>query len=585
MDKFNFFDALRFLKKYIIKFRLNLLLFYFGWFIDMLFGILIPILSGVLINQIIYYRNMNTFLKISGLFAIVTIFSCLLYFFIYAQHHYIMSMFTYHIRMDIFRKIHRAEAKYLNNNDTGDFILSIQSYAIECVHFIVRNMIHFTNSIILSVFILVYIFILSWHIGIIILLGAPLLVFVTSKFNKRIRICTDHLRDYNVKYISWLFERLSALRDIRVLGAINKASREFNHNHKKIFKVSNKVSFETRHAQNMVELLTVIIRMAIYGAIAYYTVYKNLSMGSLIVVIAYYDKLRDSITLISDSLIDVPKRVSYIKHIYDLVVNVPVESEEYRNQTLNIVKSDIHMKNIGFIYAGSSEVIKSINLDIKGGERFAIVGHSGCGKTTLAYLLLNFYSPDSGEIIIDGQNIANCSLKSIRKNIGIIQQDILIYNGTIRENLLLADYKATDDELKNACKNAGIYDFIEALPEGFDTVLGSNGILLSGGQKQRLVLSRIYLKNPKVIIFDEATSSVDTETEAVIHNAWNHVLAGRTAIIISHRLSSVLLCDRVAIINGGTITDIGEPAIMMKKNKNFQTLFSIKEDNETCLQQ
>jgi ABC-type multidrug transport system fused ATPase/permease subunit len=197
-------------------------------------------------------------------------------------------------------------------------------------------------------------------------------------------------------------------------------------------------------------------------------------------------------------------------------------------------------------------------------------------------MLIGFYKALSGKIIIDGQDISECTLKSIRQNIGMVSQDVLLFDGSIKENLLLGRPSASDDEIKAALERAGIWDYISELPDGVNTIIGSseNSRNLSGGQKQRIAIARIYLKNPKIIIFDEATSSLDNETEQQIHEAWKSVLTGRTSIIIAHRQSSVMLCERAAIIENGEIVEIGGPCELEKSSDMFRTLFAIKENGE-----
>lgn len=198
-------------------------------------------------------------------------------------------------------------------------------------------------------------------------------------------------------------------------------------------------------------------------------------------------------------------RVSYIQRIHDFL-NAPTEDTWKGEKELSVNSGNIRLSNIDFAYDNDKKVIDNLSIDIKAGERFALVGPSGCGKTTLAYMLVGFYKSQQGSIKIDEQNIKDCSLKAIRSNIGIVAQDVLVFN---RDNLLLGNRNATEEEIIYACKNAGVYGFISNLEKGLDTVIGVEGLGLSGGQKQRIALARIYLKNPKIIIFDEATSALD----------------------------------------------------------------------------
>lgn len=249
-------------------------------------------------------------------------------------------------------------------------------------------------------------------------------------------------------------------------------------------------------------------------------------------------------------------------------------------KTLEVTSGDIRFTDVSFAYPDGKEVLSGLSFDIAPGERFALCGRSGCGKTTLGYLLIGFYAPQSGDILIDGQKLSECSLESIRRNIGIVSQDVLIFDGSIRDNMLLGKPNATDSEIISALRRAGIWDHICTLPDGLDTVVGSQGIGLSGGQKQRLSIARIYLKDPKIIIFDEATSSLDSETEQQIHEAWEDVLRGRTSIIIAHRQSSVMLCDRAVVIENGTIADIGDPKAMERASVHFRNVFAVEGVND-----
>ena len=240
-----------------------------------------------------------------------------------------------------------------------------------------------------------------------------------------------------------------------------------------------------------------------------------------------------------------------------------------------VTDGKIEFNQITFGYEDKQDLFNQFSLDIEGGQKIALVGKSGSGKTTLAYMLTGFYQPTEGEIIIDGKDISECSLKSIRENVGIVQQDVLVFDGTIRSNLLLGKRDATEREILEVCERAGLGEFIRSLKDGLDTVVGSKGVGLSGGQRQRIAIARIYLKNPQIILFDEATSALDSETEAFIHDSWEKALAGRTAIVISHRLSSVMMCEKVALIEDGVLKEYGDTKKLLESSEELRTLFAI----------
>lgn len=576
-EKLNYFTAIKFLSKYIIKHIKNFVMFYIGWFFDMALSISIPILFGIMVDEIVYYQNLDKFIKISLVFVIMCIFSCVLYFFIYAQHHYLMSMYTFDIKKDVFKHLQKCDSQYMTDSSTGDILALIQTDSIECMHFVIRNIIHLLNGIIAILIIIFYIFIINWKIGIFVLFAAPVSVFANSKFGKKIRNYGNKQRNQYGTYISWVYEILSALRDIRMLGAEKKTNETFEKSHKKIFDVNIKSSISTITANNIISFANLCVQLAIFIFAGYLALNNNITIGVLTIIVAFFAILTQRISQTSSSYLDSQNRISNIQHIYNFL-NSPSEDTWTGKEKLEITQGNIVFENIDFAYNKSNTVLNKFNMEIDKGERFALVGNSGSGKTTLAYMLIGFYRPQSGKILIDGQDISKCSLHSIRQSIGLIQQDVLIFDGTIKENILLSKKKATHKEIEFACKQSGLSSFINNLPNGLDTIIGENGVGLSGGQKQRIAIARIYLKNPKIIIFDEATSSLDAETEEAIHKQWEDVLKNRTSIVIAHRQSSVMLCQKVAILKDGQICEMGIPSEMEKNSTIFKTLFAIKEE-------
>ncbi len=547
-------------------------MFYIGWFTDMLLSIMIPILFGIMVNEVVYYQNLNAFLRISCVFIMMSMFSCILYFFIYAQHHYLMSMYTFDIKRDVFQHLQKCDSQQLTDLSSGEIMNDIQWYTTECMHFVIRNIIHMINRIISTIVVIIYIFIISWQIGLFVLIAVPSAVIISAKYGKKIRGHADNQRRNYGEYISWVYEMISGLRDIRILGAQNKVDGIFTEKHNKMFENNIKSSILSITAQNIIDFTHLFIRMSIFTVAGYLALKGHITIGMLTVIISFYGTLTTHISQISRSHLDAQNRVSYIQHIYDFL-STETEDKYEGKKKLEVTKGEIVFNNITFAYHKSNVIFDNLTLHIDGGERFAMVGKSGCGKTTLAYMLVGFYRPLSGDIMIDGQKISDCTLKSIRDNIGIISQEILIFDGSIKDNLLLGNSKATEADIISACKGADIWNYICSLPDRLDTVIGKKGIGLSGGQKQRIAIARIYLKNPKILIFDEATSSLDSVTEEQIHSSWQKVLQNRTSIIIAHRKSSVMLCNQCALIENGVVVGDGNPEYLLENNQYFKALF------------
>ncbi len=545
--KLNYFTAIEFLSKYIGKHKQNFIMFYFGWLFDSALSVTMPILFGIMIDEIVYYQNMDSFIKISLVFVVMTLFSCLLYFFIYAQHHYLMSMYTFDIKKDIFDHLQKCDPSYLSSASSGDIVQTVQHYSSECMHFVIRNIIHLFNGILMMLLITIYLFIINPVIGLFVVVAAPVSVFISARFGKKIRDYGDRQREYFGTYISWAFEMLSAIRDIRMLGATCKTNKEFVKNHRKMFDVNIKSKISTLTAENIISFTNLFIKLCIFLFAGFQAQNGNITIGLLTSIVAFYELLSNKIKWSSSSFLDSQMRVSYIQRIYEFM-HSPTEDAWTGKAELKVKEGRVSLHNICFSYDKGHRIFDNFSLDIAAGTHFALVGKSGSGKTTLAYMLIGFYRPESGYIEIDGQRLSDCSLKSIRDQIGIIQQDVLIFDGTIRENLLLGNRRAGEDDMIDAALRAGIWTFISSLPNGLDTIIGKCGMGLSGGQKQRIAIARIYLKDPKIIIFDEATSALDSETEEQIHSAWKSVLKGRTSLVIAHRQSSVDLCEQVAFM-------------------------------------
>ena len=575
MKKLNYFSAIKFLSKYIGRHKKNFIMFYCGWFFDMLLGIVMPILFGIMIDEIVYHQNLDSFLRISLVFVIMSLFSCALYFLIYAQHQYLMSMYVFDIQRDIFRHLQKCNAEFMTNSETGDIIATIQNYARECMHFVIRNIIHITNSCISVILLTIYIFMISPWIGLLVFAAVPISVIVNARFGKKIRDYSNAQREYYGGYISYIYEVFAAIRDIRLLGAVKKVNRDVVKHHKNMYAVNIKSGISTITAENIIDGTSLIIQLSIFTLTAYLISGGTMTIGLLTIVMAYFTALTGRVRQISNSYLDSQNRVGYIQRIHDFM-NAPTEDNWTGKSLLSVSSGEIVAEDISFSYRNDINVFRNLNLHIRPGERFALCGKSGCGKTTLGYMLLGFYAMQNGRITIDGQNLSDCTLKSIRQNIGMISQDVLLFDGSIKDNLLLGNPKASDEEIKSSLQKAGIWEHILNLPEGINTAIGSKGIGLSGGQKQRIAIARIYLKNPPIIIFDEATSSLDSETENQIHEAWETMLIGRTSVIIAHRQSSVMLCDRAAIMENGQIIEIGAPKDLERLSAPFKELFALE---------
>jgi ATP-binding cassette subfamily B protein len=252
-----------------------------------------------------------------------------------------------------------------------------------------------------------------------------------------------------------------------------------------------------------------------------------------------------------------PKGIAGFKRYLEIIDTEPEIADAKNAVELKHVRGDIRFENVSFGYESSRRILNNISLSIKPGETVAFVGPSGAGKTTICSLLPRFYEVEEGRITVDGVDVRDVQLQSLRKHIGIVQQDVFLFSGTIKENIAYGDLTATDEQIWDAARRASLEELLLTLPDGIDTIIGERGVKLSGGQKQRLSIARMFLKNPPILILDEATSALDTETEALIQKSLAELSVGRTTLVIAHRLTTIKNADRIMVVNADGIAEQG----------------------------
>lgn len=570
-NELNYLSAYRFLSTYVRNFKVSFFCFALGCMIDMLISVIVPIIIGVWIDEIVYYHDIKSYIRIGILIAFLQVFSCALCFFTYAHQQKLMSWFTYEIKMDVFKRWQNADANYLNSASPGNVISLLQDYANESLHFLIRNGVHFVNGILKMIFIMVILMHNNWQIGLYVLIAVLVSSYITIKLGKHSKQCGLKQREVYGSYIGWLCEMISSLCDIRIIGAKDKVEKEFAKRNNDIFESNITTEVSKLNCKTIIEFINQTVKLVIFVFIGLMASNYNITMGGVLLILSYYSMFADQIKQIGNTYVDGNRRIAYIQSIKSFL-NTPTENGRSDMQSLNITGGEIEIKRLFFSYESKAYAINDLSLTINAGEKIAIVGENGSGKTTLMYVILGLYNPERGTIRIDGTNLSDCTLTSIRSQIGLVSQDIYIFNGTIRENILIGNTAAKLNDIIDACVKAEIWDTIKSLPNGLETLIGVNGINLSGGQKQRIAIARIYLKDPRIVIFDEATSAIDDETENSIMNEWEKALANRTSIIISHRFKSIMRCDSVAVMKNGGIIEHG-PIDEMIQSTHLKKVF------------
>lgn len=298
-----------------------------------------------------------------------------------------------------------------------------------------------------------------------------------------------------------------------------------------------------------------------------------LTIGTIIAFVAYLGRLYGPISALANVHVEVMSALAVFERLFAVLDLVPAIQDRAGAKPLNHIQGDVRFEHVSFYYREDRTLLQDISFEAKPGELVAIVGPSGAGKTSLSYLIPRFYDPAEGRILLDGVDIRDLTLESLEAQIGMVTQEPFLFHTTIRENLLYAKPAATESELVSACKAANIHDMIASLPEGYDTMVGERGYRLSGGEKQRLALARVILKSPRVLILDEATSSLDSHSEALIQQALTTVMHGRTTLAIAHRLSTILHADLILVLEQGRIVERGRHLELLAKGGLYAALY------------
>ena len=415
----------------------------------------------------------------------------------------------------------------------------------------------------------------NWKLALFALIMMPLAAYVAKSLGKRIHKAVSQSAVIEGNITSYLSEILKASRMIKIYQQENF---EFDRSQKKLGLregIQNKIGSILIRATPIMEILTgIMIAGFIYFSgfmIASGQMQINNFFSFLTAMMLAYQPIRSLATI--NMLFNTGSLGA--GRVFEILDAEPSIKEIDSAPSLIIKKGNINFKEVNFSYPSTEEkAIKNINFSIAGGSTAALVGHSGAGKSTIINLIPRFYDPVEGEISIDNQNISSITLSSLRKNISMVSQDIILFDDTVRSNIAYANMNATDDQIKKACELAAANDFIEELPKSYETVIGENGVRLSGGQKQRISIARAFLKNSSIILLDEATSSLDAESEEKVKNAVINLTKNKTTLVIAHRLSTIISADMIIVMNKGKIVDVGTHANLLKNSTVYKNLYS-----------
>lgn len=538
-------------------------------------GIFYPIITRQMLNDFIPNKEFKLIIASAcGLIALYLV-RMGLNFFIQYQGHVMGVKMQAQMRRDMFCRLQELPYKFYDDHETGKIMSRMTNDLFEVselAHHGPENLIISTLTIITS---FVYLASINVPLTLIIFLCVPFLLVISAALRKKMKTAFKKSREA-IAVINAALE--SSISGIRVTKAFTNSKNE-----EEKFEIGNKEFVESRrdaykamgqfHSSTtfITDVFNVVVLLA--GGLFLYA--GKINFGDYTAFIVSVNIFIAPVRTLIEFMEQYQNGVTGFERFTEIMDQEP-EKDCDGAKDVEKIEGNIEFQNVTYGYGDDKNVLRSINLKIEKGETFALVGPSGGGKTTICHLIPRFYNVEEGQILIDGQDIHSITMKSLRQNIGIVQQDVYLFNATIKENILYGRLDATDEEVIEAAKRANIHDAIMNMPKGYDTVIGERGVRLSGGQKQRLSIARVFLKNPSILILDEATSALDNTTEILIQQSLDDLCKGRTTIVVAHRLSTIKNADEIAVIDDGKVVEQGKHDDLIKNDGLYKELYNLQ---------
>lgn len=546
-----------------------------------LIGIVYPMVTRTMLNDLIPNRNYRMIVIFGMTLLLLYAVKMMLNYFIQYVGHVMGVKMQAQMRRDMFEHLEKLPYSFYDTHETGKIMSRMTNDLMdisELAHHGPENIIISTISIVAS---FIYLSTIDIYLTLIIFCAVPFLLLIAMLLKNKMHKAFSDSRK-SVAVINAALE--SSISGIRVTKAFTNADKEGEK-----FEEGNKSFVEARSdAYNamgqfhsgttfVTDVFNVIVLIA--GGLFLYN--GKISFGDYSAFVVSINMFISPVMTLINFMEQYQNGVTGFERFIEILDEEP-ETDSTNAVDIGDVKGHIELKDVSYAYTTTEdgeeekEVIDHLSLDIKQGETFALVGPSGGGKTTICHLIPHFYNVKKGTIQIDGKDIHDVTMESLRRNIGIVQQDIYLFNASIKENILYGRLDATDEEVFEAAKRANIHDYIMTLEDGYNTVIGERGVRLSGGQKQRLSIARVFLKNPPILILDEATSALDNTTEILIQKSLDDLCKGRTTLVVAHRLSTIKNADEIAVIAEGKIVEQGSHEELMAKGGMYSELYKLQ---------
>ncbi len=564
-------------KKFIKYYRPHLGLF----ILDMICALLIsgtdlvyPMVTRHMINRVIPDKNIQLVFTIGVLMLVLYGIRMLLEYIVGYYGHVLGVRMEYDMRKKMFSHVQDLPFKFFDNTKTGH----IMSRMVNDLNEIAEMAHHGPEDLFISAVMIIGSFILLLTINVkltlITFIVLPFMFYFAMHYNSKMR---RNFRDIRVSLADINGRLEDSISGIRVVKSFtNEEYEEYkfddgNDNFKRLRTISVRYIGIFGSGVNFFSNLSTLVTLVAGG---YFAAKGEINFGDLTAYLIYINQFLQPVKRLANFIEQFQRGMAGFKRYTEVMEIEPDIVDSENAVQIDNVRGEVEFFNVAFSYDEKNSVLSGIDLKVTPGETVAVVGPSGAGKTTLCNLIPRFYDIDSGSIRVDGRDIRDITIKSLRKNIGIVQQDVFLFSGTIKENIAYGNLDASDEEIINASKAANAHDFIMDLPDGYDTYIGERGVKLSGGQKQRISIARMFLKNPPILILDEATSSLDNQSEAVIQKSIEELSKDRTTFIIAHRLATIKNAKRIIVLTENGIEEQGTHRELFEKHGVYHALYS-----------
>lgn len=562
--------------KYLTHYKLSIIFSLLFAFITVAGQLAIPVLQGKAIDRIIGAGNVDIkgIIRILIIIAVTVAATALFQWIMNVINNKITYSIVRDIRKDAFEKLQILPVNYVDTHPAGEIVSKVIADVDQFADGLLMGFTQFFTGIMTIIGTLVFMFIYDWKITMVVVLVTPASFFIASFIAKRTYNMFKKQSEARGEQTSLIDEMIGYEKIVQAYSMEDNSLDRFDEINGKLQKYSLDATFfsslsnpSTRFVNNVVYAL-----VAFVGAFS--VMRGGLTVGSLSALLSYANQYMKPFNEISGVVTELQNAIACAGRVIDLIDETPMKKDPDNELVVKDGEGKIDLEDVCFSYDKSKELIKNFNLHVKPGERVAIVGPTGCGKTTVINLLMRFYDVDSGSIKIEDVDIKEVTKKSLRSNYGMVLQETWLKSGTIKENIITGRPDATDEEIVAAAKAAHAHGFIKRLPNGYDTVIGEDGGNLSQGQKQLLCIARVMLCLPPMLILDEATSSIDTRTEMKIQHAFSIMMEGRTSFIVAHRLSTIKSADIIIVMKDGNIIEQGNHEELLAKGGFYSVLYN-----------